>query len=154
MAKNKPMIMKSILYALIMIIVVALVSAGTYFTVNYFFAPRQLNSPTNLLYQKNEITNNSLILWDDVKNADSYTLHILNRTTGDETTIFVYESLYVENSLNKIAYNITSEIEEIYNYSIMVKANPESNTRYLGSDYSIAYELRQVDSADDEVKEE
>jgi len=154
MAKNKPSILKSVLYAFVMLFVVALVSLSTYFVVNHFFSPKELNTPANLLYQKNEITDDILILWDDVSNADSYTLHILNRTTGDETSIFVYESLYVENSLNKVAYDITSEIEEIYNYSIMVKANPKNNTKYLASSYSIPYELRQVDSTNDEVKEE
>ena len=142
MKENKAKILKNVAFIFVMLLFLGLVAGATYVIVYNVVKPTMLVAPTNLeLLENNELT------WDEVEGADSYTVQILNRTVDNEITIYVYSTMYTVSPINKIIYDISSEIDNDKNYSITVKAN--SNT-IQNSGYSEAYELAQVDPVDDD----
>ena len=96
MKENKAKSFKNIAFMFAMLIFVAVVASVTYVIVYNKLKPTMLLAPTNLeLLEGNELS------WDEVAHADSYSVQILNRTINHTVTIYVYDTMYTLNALQK-----------------------------------------------------
>jgi hypothetical protein len=137
---------KNILLSVGMLFLVAIISLTTYFIVIGTTRSTQLTTPTNLSVQfENETT---VLSWDKIEKANWYTVHINNRTSGEELTVFVYEQMYFVNTYNKIEYDVSNKIDSNYNYSITIRAMAE-DAKLEHSNFCEPYELQQVDPSSD-----
>jgi|AntRauTorcE11897_2_1112592.scaffolds.fasta_scaffold00016_26 hypothetical protein len=143
MLKINSKVTKNLIFAIGMLIFIAVISAGTYLIVKNTLKPSELNTPINLSMLEDDV-----LAWDQVEKADGYAIKILNRTTGNITgSIHIYEAVYEVNEFNKVIYDISTYIQNDQNYSITVKA---VSYTLENSDYANSYELQQIDPSNDE----
>lgn len=133
---------KNIIFGFLMFFCVLIIAAVTYLIVYFVFQPKMLNAPQNVSFQFEESV--AILSWDNVENAEWYSIHLLNRTDGSEWHISIYPINYTINQLNKVEYDLTSDINFNSNYSIIIKAMSE-DAKLKNSYYSEPYELEQVD---------
>jgi len=137
MKLSKSVAKKMIAFAIIMLLFVGTIAAVTYYIAYNLYKPTMLTAPTNV-----SLLDNNILTWDEVQGADNYTIHI--SSGNDDITLNIFDNMYTINELNKVVYDLSSQIEPDKNYVIAVRANSEESN-IENSGYSENYTFTQTE---------
>jgi hypothetical protein len=97
----------------------------------YDVNPYRLTSPTNIEY-----LSNGMLTWDNLENADSYTIEFVNITDDETLMLEVTSEFYSVDEFNKVSYYLGSRIEVGKSYSVIIRANSDE---IVDSEFSEIY---------------